>query len=555
MADAPLPVASFGGHHDLLTGPSNGELRRLFDLSLQMLCIAGLDGYFKAVNPAFEKTLGFPPDELLSRPFIEFVHPDDREATLNEFGKLSQGILTVQFENRYCCRDGSYRTLHWTSRPAEEDHLLYATALDITDRKRAEEDRETDFRIQRAVSTLLRVVLEPIPLEEQLQSCLKLLLSIPWIAIQAKGAVFLIEEDPAVLVMKTQVGFPAELPAEYSNVPLEACLCARAGAKCRVEFADHDQTCHHAQNGSLLCSGHYCVPIVSDGVLQGVLNLYVEQGHEETDGEARLLSSVADILAGAVKHHRTEQVLRERDAQLIAAHAILEHLLPNAPLDLPGFDIWGASYPAEFVAGDVFDYLPMASGSVGFVMGDVSGHGFSSALLMALTCARLRSLAESGIALDAILARVNAALVRETEGDRFVTLLFARLDPESRTLRYANAGHPPGIVLDRAGNLKAQLASTAIPLGILHETTFPVAGPIALEPGETVVLLTDGVLEAGSAPNDLFGIGRVVQTVRAHLDKPAREITESLRRAVCEFSQRQTPLDDVTVVVIKVLPS
>jgi len=82
-----------------------------------------------------------------------------------------------------------------------------------------------------------------------------------------------------------------------------------------------------------------------------------------------------------------------------------------------------------------------------------------------------------------------------------------------------------------------------------------VAGPIALEPGETVVLLTDGVLEAGSAPNDLFGIGRVVQTVRAHLDKPAREITESLRRAVCEFSQRQTPLDDVTVVVIKVLPS
>lgn len=312
IADALPPATSEGRCHDLPTGPSNGELRRLFDLSLQMLCIAGLDGYFKAVNPAFEKTLGYPPDELLSRPFIEFVHLDDREATLNEVKKLSEGIPTVQFENRYRCRDGSYRWLAWTARPGEEDHRLYATALDITDRKHAEEERRTSLCIQRAVSSLLQVTLEPIPLAEQLQRCLELLLSIPWIAIRSTGAVFLIEDDPEVLVMKAQVGLPPDLPAEFLRVPLGNCLCGRAGATRRVEFADHHQTCQHTRFASMLPHGHYCVPIASGSVLHGVLNLYVEQGHENRGEEERLLSSVADVLAGGIRHHRTEQVLRER---------------------------------------------------------------------------------------------------------------------------------------------------------------------------------------------------------------------------------------------------
>lgn len=221
---------------------------------------------------------------------------------------------------------------------------------------------------------------------------------------------------------------------------------------------------------------------------------------------------------------------------------------------MPGLDIWGASYPAEFAAGDVFDYLRMPNGTIGFVMGDVSGHGFSSALLMALICAHLRSLAESGAALNTILARVTASLVLETDESKFVTLLLGRLDPRSRTLQYANAGHPTGVVLDRSGDLKAELNSTAIPLGVQPETTFPTAGPIALDPGETLLLFTDGLLEAGWSDDDPFGIGRVLETVRAHLDKPAREIAESLHRVVCEFSRRPTPLDDITIVVVKVLP-
>jgi PAS domain S-box-containing protein len=124
------------------------EFEKFFDLSLDMLVIAGTDGYFKRVNPAWERTLGWPSETLLSRPFVDFVHPEDVEPTLREIEKLSQGIPTVSFENRYRCADGTYKDLLWTSFPEEETGLLYAVARDISElkqaRKRSPAAGETD---------------------------------------------------------------------------------------------------------------------------------------------------------------------------------------------------------------------------------------------------------------------------------------------------------------------------------------------------------------------------------------------------------------------------
>ncbi len=116
------------------------ELSHFFDLSLDMLCIAGFDGYFKRVNPAWEKTLGYTHRDLLSKPYIDLVHPDDRQSTYSEAQKLAAGAHTVSFENRYIAKDGSYRWLLWNATPFKERGLIYAAARDFTDRKLAEEE-------------------------------------------------------------------------------------------------------------------------------------------------------------------------------------------------------------------------------------------------------------------------------------------------------------------------------------------------------------------------------------------------------------------------------
>ncbi len=132
--------------------PTQDDLRKFIDLSLNLLCIAGTDGYFKYLNPAWETALGYTRDQLLSRPYIEFVHPDDRQATVSEAAHVASGRSTLSFENRYRCKDGSYKSLLWSAIVHAERGLIYCIAADVSERKRQESRLAAQYAVTRVLA-------------------------------------------------------------------------------------------------------------------------------------------------------------------------------------------------------------------------------------------------------------------------------------------------------------------------------------------------------------------------------------------------------------------
>jgi serine phosphatase RsbU (regulator of sigma subunit) len=258
----------------------------------------------------------------------------------------------------------------------------------------------------------------------------------------------------------------------------------------------------------------------------------------------------------AVGRHQRQQC-RDREGSTSAeevrvARQIQQHLFPQRPPACAGIDLHGASFPAGATGGDYFDYLPLDGGRVGVVIGDVTGHGLGPALLMMATRAYLRAFAQSHADIGQVLARTNRVLAEDVTEGRFVTLLLAQLDEARHVLRYASAGHCPGYVLGPTGAVRTPLYSTGLPLGILPDGDFPVAPEVRLEPGEVVVLWTDGILEAQAPDGEQFGEARALGVVRSHRGEPAREIVEALCRGVHSFTQAQPPHDDMTAIVLKV---
>lgn len=235
------------------------------------------------------------------------------------------------------------------------------------------------------------------------------------------------------------------------------------------------------------------------------------------------------------------------------ARAIQQQLFPASPRIL-GFDLGGASYPAHATGGDYFDFIPLGDGRLGIVIGDVSGHGLGPALLMASTRAYLRALARTHTHVSDILGVANRVLADDLGTSHFVTLTFAVLDPRTRSLEYASAGHPTGYVLDADGEVKATLPSTACPLGFLAEEQFPTGEGQILEPGDLVLFLTDGIVESRAPDGTVFGNERALDIVRLYRAEPGQSIVENLYHAVRAFCHNRAPLDDITAVVTKVDP-
>ena len=242
----------------------------------------------------------------------------------------------------------------------------------------------------------------------------------------------------------------------------------------------------------------------------------------------------------------------EIENSLRLARQVQQRLFPMSPPKVDGFDAWGVSIPAQTTGGDYFDFLPLPGGSLGLVIGDVSGHGFDSAILMAQTRALLRAAARDESDPARILSAVNALLAPDLNENRYVSMVAVDVDPKTRSFRWANAGHVPGYVLDRAGRVKTELASTGVVLGLFDDAAFATEQGPELESGDLIVLFTDGVTEAEAPDGTMSGAGWALDVVRANAHRRSAEILDALCGAVKDFSACAAQHDDVTAVVCRV---
>ncbi len=297
------------------------------------------------------------------------------------------------------------------------------------------------------------------------------------------------------------------------------------------------------------------VPLVSQGELIGVLNLGPRLSDQEYSSDDRkLLDNLAAQAAPAlrvgqlVREQEAEAVTRQRfEHELEVARLIQQNFLPKELPDLPGWRVSAYYQPAREVGGDFYDVIPLPDGRVGFVVGDVTDKGVPAALVMSATRSVLRASAQRLIEPGTVLERVNEHLCPDMPEKMFVTCLYGVLDPASGLLRFANAGHDVPYVKTADG--VEELRARGMPLGLMPGMAYEEKETV-LEPGDSVLLHSDGIVEAHDPDRQMFGFPRLKETVA---DAPGGQpLIDRVLRDLAGFTGAATEQeDDITMVTLE----
>jgi sigma-B regulation protein RsbU (phosphoserine phosphatase) len=239
---------------------------------------------------------------------------------------------------------------------------------------------------------------------------------------------------------------------------------------------------------------------------------------------------------------------------LYLAQEIQQALLPRKCPDMDGLDIAARSLYCDETGGDYFDFIGNDKKQLDAVIGDVSGHGISSAILMASVRAFLRQRAHLPGSLDLVLSDVNRQLVNDVEDSgNFMTLFYLRIDPAGRCMNWVRAGHDPAIFYDPISNRFKEMHGKGPALGIAAQAIFEENQLTGLSPGQIIVLATDGVWEACNKDGDMFGKEQLYHIIRQNRNAMAAEILAKCFQSLEAFQTDAVREDDITVVVIKIV--
>jgi len=281
-------------------------------------------------------------------------------------------------------------------------------------------------------------------------------------------------------------------------------------------------------------------------------------GERFSAGDARLASTIATELAVAIQNSRLVEAERQAERarqEVEIAAGIQRGLLPATPPEIPGADVAGMCVPATSVGGDYFDILLADTGRLTLVIADVAGHSIGSALMMAMARIILRREVSEGHGPAAVLRATNEAMHDDlVRAGLFITAFCAQYDPFSRRLCYANAAHNlPLICMAKSGRV-LELDADGMPLGILEDVDYEER-TLELAPGDTLLLYTDGVVEARDGNGEQFGDDRLHDALLVGAPEGSGRLAEGILAAVRGHLGDGAQQDDVTLLALRVTPA
>ncbi len=426
------------------------------------------------------------------------------------------------------------------------EHVAFAldNALLYQETERRALEKEVLLEVAKTLSA-------PLELDELLET---IFTSLHQVVNYDAAAIYLVNRGTQALEMVREIGYPRGSEEAFSLQVGQGIVgwVAKTGQPLIVPDVSADARYVAAR---LETRSELAAPLVFEGHTIGVFNLESDGLDVYHERHLEIVSAFAVHAAVAIERARLTRELLERrrlEKELAIAREIQESFLPKSAPALPRFDVAGATFPHDEVGGDYYDFVPVTETRVGLAIADVSGKGIPAALLMAGFRMSLLAEVRNEFAIRAVMRKVNSLLYESTDRDKFVTAFYGVLDVKNRVLTFSNAGHNPPILLRAAGGRFEYLEEGGVAFGVLPDARYEER-PIALAPGDLLVLYTDGISEAPNPAGKLYGTRRLEETMARLRMRGAREILDGIVAEVRAWTGDHGPSDDITLIVLQAL--
>lgn len=389
-----------------------------------------------------------------------------------------------------------------------------------------------------------------------LEDTLKITIDLVFQAIPAeRGFLFLKEGED--LTCKIARGASRDALPTASQVQISRSITSRVlseGASILTSDAMHDPR-FQSQNSVVLSQirSVMAVPLFSGEETFGMIYVDNPFNNRFTEEDLKVLTTIASVASIKIEHERLlEERLEKRrmEEELKVASEIQMRLQPVAPPHLEHWDMTGVSFPCREIGGDYYDFIQRSRDNRLIVaVGDVSGKGTGAALLMSSLHAAVRAQSQTRSTISEVMIDINRYIYENSPPNKYLTLFYGELDPDTGLLRYSNGGHNTPMLLRPSGEV-VQLDKGGLPIGLMQDASYQ-EDMVAFEPSDVLVIYSDGITESVNDKDEEFGETRLFEVVRNNLNRSVSGIRDRIDEALSRFVGTTAPVDDMTLMIIK----